>query len=232
MLKNYRNEYVYKNIIIKNILLGRHSLNTAHLISECRVGNSKADSVILNGTSTVYEIKSEYDTFNRLAQQLSDYKKAFEFVYIVVPEVFVEKLKNILSDDSIGIIRLNKNNSLTKIKDAKSNKMNFEKAVIFDILKQNEYKTIVQKYFKNIPQVPNTKIYNLYKEYFKQLDIEIIHKDTVDILKKRGNNKDLKHFILNVPDSLKASAFQVKLTNKAKLNLLNILSKDIKNVIY
>lgn len=63
LLKNYRNEYIYRSIIIKKILLGIHSLNTAHLINECRVGNSKADCVILNGTSTVYEIKTQFDTF-------------------------------------------------------------------------------------------------------------------------------------------------------------------------
>ena len=168
--KYYKNEYIYKNTIIKNILLGRHSLNTAYVINECRIGKSRADSVILNGTSTVYEIKSEYDTFLRLEQQLNDYKQAFEYVYIVVPTSTVEKLKNSLKDFNVGILELNNNDSLTKIREAKSNKEYFDKNIIFDILNQREYKSIVHKYFNNIPIVPNTKTYSLYREYFNKLD--------------------------------------------------------------
>lgn len=229
--KYYKNEYIYKNTIIKKILLGRHSLNTAYVINECRIGKSKADSVILNGTSTVYEIKSEYDTFLRLEQQLNDYKQAFEYIYIVVPTSTVEKLKNSLDDFNIGILQLNNNDSLTKIREAKSNKEYFNKSIIFDILNQREYKSIVHRYFKNIPMVPNTKTYSLYREYFNQLDIEIIHFETVKSLKLRGNNKFLKDFVLTVPDSLKALALQTNLTKKAKLNLLEVLKKEIRNII-
>ena len=64
--KNYKCEYVYKNTIVNKILLGRHSLNTSTLISELNVGKSKADIVIFNGTSTVYEIKTELDSLNVL----------------------------------------------------------------------------------------------------------------------------------------------------------------------
>lgn len=231
LAKYYKNEYIYKNTIIKKILLGRHSLNTAYVINECRIGKSKADSVILNGTSTVYEIKSEYDTFGRLEQQLSEYKKAFEYIYIVIPKSSVQKLESILDDGNIGILQLNNNNSLTKIRNAKSNKKYFDKNIIFDILNQNEYRIIVHKYFNNIPVVPNTKTYSLYRGYFNQLDIEVIHTETVKLLKERGNNKFLKDFVLNVPDSLKALALQTKLTNKAKVDLLNILKKEVKNII-
>lgn len=229
--KYYKNEYIYKNTIIKNILLGRHSLNTAYVINECRIGKSRADSVILNGTSTVYEIKSEYDTFLRLEQQLNDYKQAFEYVYIVVPTSTVEKLKSSLKDFNVGILELNNNDSLTKIREAKSNKEYFDKNIIFDILNQREYKSIVHKYFNNIPIVPNTKTYSLYREYFNKLDIEIIHLETVKSLKLRGNNKFLKDFVLTVPDSLKALALQTNLTKKAKLNLLEVLKKEIRNII-
>lgn len=48
------------NVIANKILLGKHSLNTSHMLSEFRVGYNKADVVIINGTSSVYEIKSEY----------------------------------------------------------------------------------------------------------------------------------------------------------------------------
>lgn len=229
--KNYRNEYIYKNTIIKKILLGKHSLNTAYLINECRVGNSKADSVILNGTSTVYEIKSEFDTFNRLETQLNDYKKAFEFIYVVIPSKSLIKLESYLNDDSIGIIIFNNKNVLSVIKEAKSNKINFDKNTIFEILRKKEYISILEKYYGKIPNIPNTREFKYCKELFFNLDMDIIHNEMVSILKERGTNDVYKDFVSKVPDSLKALSIQTNLTNKEKHNLLKLLHKEIKYII-
>ena len=230
LLKNYRNEYIYRSIIIKKILLGIHSLNTAHLINECRVGNSKADCVILNGTSTVYEIKTQFDTFSRLHSQLDDYKKAFEYVYIVVPIETLKKLEGYNLDENIGIMVLNKNSTISKTRLAKSNKNSFNKETIFDILRKNEYIEIISKYYE-IPSIPNTKIYTYCKRLFTELDIELIHAELVQILKKRDVSDLQKKVILNVPDSLKALSMQTKLTDKEKNNLLELLQKDMKYII-
>ena len=61
-----RDEYIYKAALTHNVLLGTHSLKTASMLAEFRVGQCKADVAILNGTSTVYEIKSERDSLDRL----------------------------------------------------------------------------------------------------------------------------------------------------------------------
>ena len=230
LLKNYRNEYIYRSIIIKKILLGIHSLNTAHLINECRVGNSKADCVILNGTSTVYEIKTQFDTFSRLHSQLDDYKKAFEYVYIVVPIETLKKLEGYNLDENIGIMVLNKNSTISKTRLAKSNKNYFNKETIFDILRKNEYIEIISKYYE-IPSIPNTKIYTFCKRLFSELDIELIHVELVQKKKKRDVSDLQKKVILNVPDSLKALSMQTKLTDKEKNNLLELLQKDMKYII-
>jgi len=228
---NYRNEYIFKNTLIKNILLGKHTLNTAFMINECAVGNSKADCVIFNGTSTVYEIKSEYDTFLRLSNQINDYKKAFEYVYIVIPDKSIDKLKNHLDDDYIGIMQLNKNNTITKIRNAKSNKQTFDKEVIFNLLRKKEYIKIIQKKYGIIPDMPNTKIYSYCKNLFFALEIDTIHNEVISILKERGNDKLLKEVISNTPYSLKALSLQLKLTKKEKQDFLNLLNKEIQHII-
>ena len=46
-----RDEYVYKSALTHNILLGRHSLGTASLLTEFRTGFCKADLAILNGAT-------------------------------------------------------------------------------------------------------------------------------------------------------------------------------------
>src|SRR5690625_3385678 len=64
--KHYRNEYFYKNTLLNKLLIGRHSVNTTTALAELPIHKSKADFVLINGSATVYEIKTELDSFNRL----------------------------------------------------------------------------------------------------------------------------------------------------------------------
>ncbi len=43
-----RNEYVYRSALTHNLLLGKHSLRTACMLNEFRIGSCKADLIILN----------------------------------------------------------------------------------------------------------------------------------------------------------------------------------------
>ena len=64
--EGFRHEYIYKAALTHKVLLGTHSLQTASMLTEFRVGECKADVAILNGTATVYELKSERDSLKRL----------------------------------------------------------------------------------------------------------------------------------------------------------------------
>lgn len=81
-----RDEYIYRSAISHKILMGTHSLRTASMLTEFRAGTCKADLVILNGTATVYEIKSERDSLARLANQVANYKKVFAKVNVIASE--------------------------------------------------------------------------------------------------------------------------------------------------
>ena len=56
------------------------------MTDEIRSVKSRGDVAILNGTSTVYEIKSHYDSFDRLDGQLADYKRVFDHIYLATTE--------------------------------------------------------------------------------------------------------------------------------------------------
>ena len=85
-----RHEYIYKAALTHKILLGKHSLQTASMLNEFRVGQCKADLVILNGTSTVYEVKSERDSLSRLERQVAAYATVFAQVYVIAAEKHVD----------------------------------------------------------------------------------------------------------------------------------------------
>ncbi|HEY3325798.1 MAG TPA: sce7726 family protein, partial [Novimethylophilus sp.] len=100
---DYRHEYIYKNAIAEKVLLGKHNLNTAFMLTEFAVDCCKADVVVLNGTSHVYEIKSEMDNFDRLERQLNAYKKMFDLITVITTEGLFDAVKSRV-DETVGIM--------------------------------------------------------------------------------------------------------------------------------
>jgi hypothetical protein len=92
--EGYRHEYIYKADLTHKILLGKHSLHTASMINEFRVGDCKVDVAILNGTATVYEVKSERDSLARLERQIAAYATVFAKVYVIASESHIRAVLN------------------------------------------------------------------------------------------------------------------------------------------
>lgn len=109
---NYRSEYIYKNELLSKIVFGRHSPKTASFLSEFRVANSIADAVIFNGTSTVYEIKTEYDSLDRLRAQIEDYRKVFDYSYVVTSKSRLKAVEAI-TPHNVGILFLSERGAIS-----------------------------------------------------------------------------------------------------------------------
>lgn len=227
---NYRNEYIYKNVITNKILLGKHSLNTSHMLSEFRVGKCKADVVIINGTSTVYEIKSEFDSFSRLENQISAYLQIFDHINVITTNLQANKLKTMLPEE-IGILVLTDRNTISTIRKSKSNKKNINQTTLFDSLRKNEYLEIINEYFGTIPDVQNTKIYRECKKLFSKIPPERAHELTIKVLRKRSNIKVLSQFIHQAPSSLSAYAMSICEEKKKMQVLMSRLSLSIESLL-
>lgn len=230
LLKNYRNEYVFKNAIAKKILMGRHSIKSSSLFTELRVETSKADIVIFNGTSHVYEIKTELDNVDRLKTQIENYKKVFEYINIVTVEAKVETIKKLVDDD-VGIIVLTERYTLRSIRKAKSRLKSLDKIALFNMLRKDEYLKIIQEQFECIPNVPNTKIYTAAKELFISLSVEEAHNEVLKSLKTRNNHKNLIENIKKFPDSLKIAIIEANLSIQQQQELLIVLDKRVKKLL-
>ncbi len=208
LFKNYRNEYIYKNVIANKILLGKHSLNTSQLLTEFRVGKSKADMVLLNGTTTVYEIKSQYDSFARLDTQIHSYFEIFDYINVITTPSQANKLISILPDKA-GILVLTDRNTISTIREPKSNKENINPETLFNSLRKTEYLKVIKEYYGIIPDVPNTLIFSKCKKIFCEIPSVYVHDLTVKILKQRNDIKNLKKFIDKAPTALAAYAISV-----------------------
>ncbi len=230
LFRNYRNEYVYKNAIANKILLGRHSLNTSNMLTEFRVNECKADVVIINGTMTVYEIKTELDSFSRLEKQIGTYFDFFEYVYVVTSASQVNRLCEILPA-AAGILVLTDRNTIKTVRNAISNKENVKREVMFDSLRQPEYTRIIKEYFVKLPEVPNTMIFRECKKLFCEIPLDEALNLVKEVLKERRNDKVLKSFIHEVPDSLYAYGISLGEDRKKLESIIRSMSLSIDEVV-
>lgn len=219
--RNYRNEHFYKNTLFNEVILKNHNLNNCLPATEFSVGNSIVDLAVFNGTSTAYEIKSEKDNPKRLLQQIEDYQKAFEFVYIVTYPKFIEKIQKDVPQN-VGIILL-ENNVLIEKRKAISNMENFEHEVFFNILRLAEFKNIVKKRFGYIPDVPNTKIYKECFKLFIQIPILDVHYLFIEEIRKREISSFQKNLVKNLPKSVKVSIISKRYSEAQCENLIDKL---------
>lgn len=76
--------------------------------SELFFGSKKrqADLLVINGYTTAFEIKSDNDDFRRVREQLDDYKKVFDYQYLVTTKHHEKKAKQTITIDE-GLIIIN-----------------------------------------------------------------------------------------------------------------------------
>jgi len=222
-----RTEYVYKNAIARNILLGTHSLNTSFMLTEFRADDCKADCVVLNGTSHVFEIKSDYDSLERLARQLAAYRKVFDYTRVITSEKLLPKVSEIV-ENWVGLSVLRARGSIGVVRKPVSMRHAVSPEAAFDSLRRPEYEDIVLRQFGRIPDVPNTRIYRECKALFCQLTPRVAHDEMVRVVKGRGGCLKLREFIDGVPSSLKAAALSCQLTPSDRVALLSVLERPVR----
>jgi hypothetical protein len=188
------------------------------MLTEFRVGKCKADAVVINGTSTVYEIKSELDSFNRLEKQLGAYMQVFDHINVITSKQQAEKLLKDIPE-IVGILIVTDKKSISTLRVSISNKKNIVPEVLFDSMRKNEYLNVIEKLYGAIPDVPNTNIFKECKRLYIQKNPEIAHDITMAELKKRNEASSLADFLKNAPDSLSAYIIS-NANNKFKLQAL------------
>lgn len=203
-----RDEYVYRAAITKNILIGKHSLRSASMLNEFRAGSCKADLVILNGTASVYEIKSERDSLARLVNQVENYKRVFATVNVIVSERHVESVRKVVPDD-VGIMHLSTRHHISVEREAVDRPERICPVTVFESLRSAEAAMILTALGVPVPAVPNTRRHSAMRERFAKLDPAALHREMVSTLKRTRNLAPLSELVHQLPTSLHAAALSV-----------------------
>ena len=220
--QNYRNEYYYKNTLLNNLLFRFHNPVKTTALTEVPVSKSIADFILLNGKATVYEIKTELDTFERLDSQLANYYKAFDNVCVVVPESKLDSIENKLENNNIGIYYISKRGALKVYREPISYMSELDYDIIFKILRKYEYENIISKYFQ-LPNVSQFKYYKACKDLFYKIPLDNIYSDFKEQLKQR--TKINIELIESVPKEIKTIVYFSKLKDNEYKVLESFLEK-------
>lgn len=228
LFREYRNEYVFKNVILKKLLLDKYSLRKNVALSEFAINKSKADVVLLNGKACVYEIKSDLDKLDKLHKQINDYFKFTDLVILVTTRKFSEELLQRYKDSCVGIIELNERGNLKTIKEAESYSDEIDHDVLFKTLRKEEYLKLIEEYYGFRPDVPNTQIFRECLEMAKNIEIILFHSLVIKVLKQRNISNPDRLLDDSTPVALKHICYSINLSNKGYSKLQDFLNQKSK----
>ncbi len=224
--RKYRCEYVYKNALANKILLGRHSLNTATLLTEFGVGSSKADVVIVNGTSSAYEIKSELDSLDRLNRQLDSYRRVFDKVFVVTHRSQLGGVERGVWR-AAGILLLTDRYTFKTVREARPNAGDVSPLSIFNCLRRDEYCQIVGREFGYVPAEHNPRTYAECKRLFASLEPAVAHRRMVEALRRRSaGGGETARLVSLVPHSLRLLCATGRLAPSRHASFLSALGAE------
>jgi hypothetical protein len=223
---NYQNEYIFKNSFLNEWLIKEIGQNNTKVFNEFRVGNAVADLVMFNGKSKVFEIKTEFDSSKRLNLQLENYSKAFNEIFLIVPESKLSVYSKF--DKSIGLISFNKNEKFerfTKKRDAITN-YTVDSTTIMKILHTNEYKSIVKSFYGELPIMTSFNQYNICNKLIDSIPNDQLNKYFIEKMKDRSLENTLSNRYYKEFNQISLS---LKLNKIEKENMIKSLKSTIKS---
>lgn len=226
-IEGHRDEYIYRAAISQKVLMGTHSLRTASMLNEFRVGSCKADLVILNGTATVYEIKSERDSLARLANQIENYKRVFAKVNVIASEGHIEGVLDTIPDD-VGVMCLSKRYQITPVREAVDRPARICPVTVFESLRMAEGIAILQTMGVTVPELPNTQRHAAVRDLFARLDPVALHVEMVRTLKRTRDLAPLGDLVDRLPRSLLAAALSVSVRRSDHSRLIDAIATPLR----
>lgn len=214
--KYYPNEYILKNEFLNQWLKQEIGNDNSIIFNEFRIGKAIADLAMFNGVSKVFEIKTILDKKYRLSNQLQEYKKIFNEIYIIVPSVHLEKY--IMYDKTVGIITYESDSKKFRLIQKPVRNYNIDINVIMEILHTNEYITITSEYYEELPQMNAFNQFGICKELISKIPMQQLNKIFINVMK----NRNINNFFFN---KINSEFNQICLS-------LNLKQQEIDKLIY
>ena len=184
--KNYPNEYVLKNEFLNKWLKKDLGTDNSVIFNEFRIGKAIADLAMFNGVSKVFEIKTILDKEYRLSNQLQEYKKIFNEVYIIVPNILLSKYSNY--DNSVGIISFDSSSKKFELIKKAERIKKIDSNTLMEVLHTKEYIQISKAHFGLLPEMNSFNQFEICKELISRIPQKDLNNLFLIAMKKRNIN--------------------------------------------
>ena len=182
--QNYQNEYVIKNSFLNEWLIDELGHQNSTVFNEFIVGDAIADLVMFNGVSKAFEIKTELDTDFRLDNQLQNYRKAFNELYIIIPESKLKQYENYDSDIGIIVYKEDTHSKFRRHRSALKNDV-VDPHTIMEILHTKEYKKVVKAHYGYLPEMTCFNQFRICSQLIQEIPSTELNQYFIDQMKSR-----------------------------------------------
>lgn len=220
--QDYPNEYVVKNEFLNQRIKKLVGTDQSVVFNEFRVGKAIADLVLFNGDSKVFEIKTILDREYRLDAQLTEYKKIFNYVYIIVPIEQLDKYNGY--DIEVGIITYDQISREFEVKREASKNTNMDVDVLMEVLHSKEYLEIIADNFEVPDEINSFNQFEISKKLISTLPIDRLNKIFVETMKKRDINN---LFFNKINSEFNQICLSMNLKKEERDNMISNLRKII-----
>ncbi len=220
--ENYPNEYILKNEFLNKWLKSELGNNDSLVINEFRTGKAIADLAMFNGISKAFEIKTILDKEYRLSNQLQEYKKIFNELYIIIPKIHIHKY--ISYDNCIGIISYDSDiKNFELIRKAIRN-IEIDSNTLIESLHTKEYLEIVYNYYNHLPEMTVFTQYEVCKKLLHEIPKYELNTLFLQTIKKRKINN---LFFNKINNEFNQICLSLNLSSNEKNKLIEKLKTNI-----
>lgn len=182
----YPSEFVLKSEIVNRVFLARHDPREATVLTEMRVGKNRVDLVVVNGTTTAYEVKSRFDSLARLTDQLDAYLRVFERVFVVCDKAKAQDVLG-LARPEVGVMVSTASGGFRYARKAASSPL-VDRGSIFACMRKPEYIRMAARRFDDLPEVPNMRQRAAFHALLETLPMQAFQQEFARVLRERGSH--------------------------------------------
>lgn len=219
--KDYPNEYILKNEFLNNWLKEELGTNNSIVFNEFRLGKAIADLVMFNGVSRVFEIKTILDKEYRLSNQLQEYKKIFNEIYIIVPKILLPKYSTY--DESIGIISFDSSTKKFELIKVAHRIVDVDTNTLMEVLHTKEYLEISKNYYGTLPEMNSFNQFDICKDLISRIPKNDLNNLFLTCMKNRNINN---YFFNKVNNEFNQICLSLNLKKQERDNLIRSLKTN------
>lgn len=228
MRESYRSEYLYKNEVIRRRVLAYHDPDSTTVLLEKPIARwaSRLDLLVVNNTTTAYEVKTDRDDLSRVRKQTDLALLAFDRVYVACSERWAEGVLETV-DDRVGVVRMLATGAFSKVRGATANATRVDPSAVFALLQRAEQVAAIEQYVGPLPAVDAVTHYKVCHDLFRQIPAVLAHKVLLGALRDRFITGNDKETLQGLPPSLPHLYYQASVRERRYLFSPALLGRTV-----